>query len=302
MFRKLSLPAIVLVICSSIVQAQTSLEFKYPEGKKSTSQKEVRTTQTLTLAGMNIDTKSSTFVVGTSVIGTRAADGALKIEEKADSMQSEISFPGGSVQFDSANPDKKSDNPALEPILEIFRAAFRLPVTVELNAKNKITAVKLPDGEFEKLPEAAKDRFSPEALKKAIEQLHDFCPDGPVKKGDTWERASETNLGAGQIMSFRTKYEYEGTVDKDGVTLDKISGKAFDVSFAINGNPMIQLTSSDLKIIESKSTHLFDRERGSVISHTAKTQVAGPLTLVINGAELAGKVDLTVEENFSAQK
>ena len=44
-----------------------------------------------------------------------------------------------------------------------------------------------------------------------------------VKKGETWERFSEMNLGSGQTMSFRTRYEYEGTIEKEAEnTLTKI--------------------------------------------------------------------------------
>ena len=149
MFRRFCFPVVALVLGSAIASAQVKLESKYPEESKSVVHRDTSSKQTLTLAGMDIDTKSSTFIVATTSIGKRAADGTLKIEEKIDTMQSEVSTPGGLIQFDSANPDKKADNTLLEPVLEIFRSVFRNPVTVELDAKNKITAVKLPDGEFD---------------------------------------------------------------------------------------------------------------------------------------------------------
>ena len=213
-----------------------------------------------------------------------------------------MDFPGASIQFDSANPDKKAAMEQLEPILDIFRAVLRLPVTVELDSDNQLKSVKLPEGEFEKLSEVAQSHFNPESLKKAVEQAMAYLPDGPVKKGDTWERSSESNLGSGQVMSFRTKYEYQGTVEQDGETLDKITGKAFDVNFAINGNPMLKVTKSELKVINSESTYLFNREKGYAASQSSKIQIAGPLTLVINGTTLPGKVDLTMEEKNTRQK
>ena len=301
MIRRFCFPVVALILSSAVTSAQVKLESKYHEGTKSVVHRDTASKQTLTLAGMDIDTKTSTFIVATTSVGKRAADGTLKIEEKIDTMQTEVSTPGGLIQFDSANPDKKADNTLLEPVLEIFRSVFRNPVTVEIDAKNKITAVKLPDGEFEKLPDAAKGLLSPETLKKNVENVLQFLPDDPVKKGDTWERSSEQNLGSGQTMSYRTKYEYQGTVEKDGKTLDRITGKAFDVSFAINGNAMLQVTKSDLKIIDSESTFLFDRERGAVVSTSSKVQIAGPLTLVINSMEFAGKVDLTIEEKSTRE-
>ena len=283
--------------------AQVTLELKFPEGTKSSTQTESVVNQTLTLAGRDILTKANTFTTFISTIGTRAADGTLAIVEKVESLQSELDLNGTKLQFDSANPDKKADLPQLEPLLDLYRALVKLPMTRTLEAKtNKLKSLTLPDGEFEKLGEAAKDRFNPEKLKKATEQALAFLPDGPVKVGDKWERATEADLGGGQLMSFRSKYEYLGTVEQDGATLDKIEGKAFEVSFAIVGNPMLQVTKSDLKIKESAYTYLFDRERGHLVSKNAKVRIDGPLTLVIGGMELEGKLDLTMEEKSTRQK
>lgn len=303
MLRKIGLPIAALLMFVSVASAQVTLKMKYPEGTKYSTQTEATTSQTLTLVGMDIETKSTTFVTSVKSIGKRAADGNLKVEEKVKSMQSEISLPGGlSITFDSANPNKPAAVPQLEPILTVFRTICDHPVTVELNSKDKITSVKLPEGEFEKLPEEARDRFTSETLVKSGEQAIDFLPDGPVKKGDTWERSGENNLGAGQKLSFRTKFEYAGTVEKDGVTLDKITGKAFEVNYSVDGNPMLQVTKSDLKVEESETTYLFNREEGYIVSKTSKTRLVGPLTLVINNMELPGKVDLTMEEKSSRQK
>ena len=286
-----------LIAGAGDAHAQVTLEIKFPEGTKSSSQTESLVNQTLTLGGRDIPTKATTFMLTTANIGTRAADGTLTIVEKVESMQSELDLNGIKLQFDSANPDKKADIPQLEPLLELYRAVVKFPMTRTLEAKtNKLKSITLPEGEYEKLSEVAKDRFNPEKLKKATEQALAFLPDGPVKVGDKWERATEADLGGGQLMSFRSKYEYLGTVEQDGATLDKIEGKAFEVSFAIVGNPMLQVTKSDLKVKESAYTYLFDRERGHLVSKNAKVRIDGPLTLVIGGMELEGKLDLTMEE------
>ena len=284
-------------------RAQVTLELKYAEGTKSSSQTESLVNQTLTLGGRDVLTKSSTFMTMSSSIGTRGADGTLAIVERVESMQTELDLNGTKLQFDSVNPDKKADIPQLEPLLDLLRAAVKLPMTRTLEEKtNKLKSITLPEGEYERLGEAAKDRFDPVKLKKATEQALAYLPDGPVKVGDKWERATEVNLGSGQLMSFLTKYEYLGTVEQDGVTLDKIGGKAFEVSLSIVGNPALQLTKSDLKVKESATTHLFDRERGVLVSKVGKVRIDGPLTLVIGGMELEGKLDLTMEEKSTRQK
>ena len=292
----------IVLIGATRAMAEVTLELKFPEESKATLQSELSVDQTLTLSGQDIVTKSSTFAVSTSSVGKRADDGSLAVTDRVDVFQSELNINGTKVQFDSANPDKKADVPRLEPVLDIYRAIIKFPITKTFDAKNKLIAAKLPEGEFEKLGDLAKEQFDPEKLKKATEQVLAFLPDGPVKEGETWERSTESNLGSGQVMSFRTKYEYKGTIEQDGRTLDKIEGKAFEVSLAINGNPMLQLTKSDLKIKESASTILFDREKGHVVSRVSKVRIDGPLTLTINGMELPGKVDLTMQDKGTRQK
>ena len=46
----------------------------------------------------------------------------------------------------------------------------------------------------------------------------------------------------------------------------------------------------------------FDQTQGAVSSSHSRMQIAGPLTLVINGMELPGKVDFTIEESTKRQK
>jgi hypothetical protein len=296
-------PLIALIVSAATASAQVTLKTRYTEGANFDVQTEMKTTQTLTLNGMDIDTKSTVFIVSSRSVGKRAADGTLKLDEKVKSMQTEIDLPGGlKVNFDSGSPDKEAPIPQLEPILDGWRAVCRIPITIELDAKDKVANVKLPEGEFEKLPEAMRDQLSPETLKKANEQATDFLPTDPVKKGDTWERSNEANLGAGQVMSVRTKFEYGGTIEKNGMKLDKITGKAFEVSYSVGPNQLFQVTKSDLKVAESEGEYLFNNEGGYLVSKASKIRIVGSLTLVINNMELPGKLDLTIEENVSRQK
>jgi hypothetical protein len=51
-----------------------------------------------------------------------------------------------------------------------------------------------------------------------------------------------------------------------------------------------------LKPAASEGTMLFDREAGHVVSAKGKTQIKGDMmTFSLNGAELPGALDLTIE-------
>jgi hypothetical protein len=176
-------------------------------------------------------------------------------------------------------------------------------VTTILDSKNEITEIKLPEGVVDTLDKANKSLFDPARRKKAAEQARNFLPDEAVKEGDTWERSNEADLGAGQTMSFRTKYTYAGTVERDGKTYDKITAKVFEASYSIDQtNTTIQAPKSDLKVTESESEILFERKLGYVQQKNSKMRIEGPLTLVIAGMNFDGKVDLTMEEHSKRQK
>lgn len=303
MLRSICVSLLGLLCWVSATQAQVTFESKFPEGAKSHSTTESKTAQTLTLNGINIDTSSSTFILSKTSIGSRAANGNILIQTKVESIQSDISLGNGiSIQFDSANPDKKAPLPQLEPVLDGLRAAAKVTLNIERDAKNKLVSVKLPEGEFEKLPESVKDRFDEDSLRKSIEQAVMMLPDDPVKIGDSWERSKEVKIGGGQTMTFRTNYKYAGPIEKDGAKLEKITGKTVDVNYRVDGNAAIQVTKSDFKVAESEITVLFNPALGAIISAESKTQVVGPITLVVNNMELDGKVDLTIEEKTLLQK
>ena len=107
----------------------------------------------------------------------------------------------------------------------------------------------------------------------------------------------------GQTLAFETRYEYLGTEDQGGKTLDKISLKATGVSYLIDPNSTtpIRVKESALTIGASEGTIYFDREKGAVVQTINKTTVQGTLTLVADSIELPGKLDLKIEEKITLQ-
>ncbi len=105
------------------------------------------------------------------------------------------------------------------------------------------------------------------------------------------------DLGGGQTFTFDRKYEYRGTVDKNGKTFDKIVFEATGVTYAQAPNPSNPVTvdKSDLKIKSSEGTLLFDREAGRVVESSESTRITGSLTLSVNDMSLPADLDLTYE-------
>jgi hypothetical protein len=292
------------LMAAAPLAAQVKFERKYVPETKATTNVETTTVQVLTLAGMDLETKSSQFLILTNTIGKRNPDGTLPIVSQLDKMQTEISAPGGiKVAFDSGDPDKKAENALLEPIFDVFRLVAKTKSTTILDKENHIKAIEFEGNPAEKVGDDFKSQFDPEVKKKAAENERTALTDKPVKPGDTWMHTSESDLGAGQTLTLESRYEYVGTEEKSGKTLDKIKLKTTAVTYAQDPNTKspLKIKSSDLKVTSSEGTILFDRKLGAAVETVSKLRIQGELKAEINGMELPGKLDLTIEAKTSLQ-
>src|SRR5262249_32311523 len=130
-----------------------------------------------------------------------------------------------------------------------------------------------------------KDQFDVERLKKTANDELERLPAEPVKTGDSWERTTKLRLEGGQVMTFTTRYTYEGEIEKEGRKLDKVSSKVLSVDYTVEDPVQFSAKSSDLKPAASKGELLFDRAAGQIVESSSSVQIVGDLTLVINGME-----------------
>ena len=290
-----------IVAMSRAGLAQVQLNVKVPAGKKIAISTDITVNQVLTLAGMNIESKSEQNSVGSATYSKIGPDGKYRVEHKTETLQLRIKAAGMEFAFDSVNPDKEADNPLGKQIAETLKATLKANWTSVHDKSNHIVAVEGIEKALEGLsPEAAagvRSELDPEYLKDSLNLKLDRIPTKPVKKGDTWEQMEPARVGSGQTLTFKQRYTYTGTVEKNGVQLDRIEVTTTDVTFDIAADSPIplKLVKSDLKIANSKGELLFDRQQGSSVEETSKIQIKGSLTFSINGQELPGELDLTFD-------
>lgn len=302
---RLAFSALTLGLATAAA-AQVSLQLKPQEGK-SVYTNTVKAVQTLTIAGMDIPTESTVTAVSTVTGDKPTADGTQRVEEKTERFIMKLSVPGGGLELDTDKPEAaKVDSMALQPVLDGLKALKGTAYTVVFKGP-KVAGVEGLDSVLAKLPanaaESFKSELNPAAVSRDWQQRLDALPGKDVKKGDTWTRSEVASLGGGQSMTFDTQYEYQGTIEKDGRTLDKVSIVFTGVKYATdpNGPSPLKVVTSDLKIESSYGHYLLDREKGVVVDRSTNTRVAGPMTFEINGMQLGGKVDLTLEMGTSVK-
>src|SRR5271165_6680988 len=135
--------ASLVIFSSPPAWAQVKLEYKYPEGEKLAYKTTSKTAQVLTLMGQGITTESKETVVTSTAVGKKRADNTLPIEEKVESLNVELSLPGGmNIAFDSKDPNAKADNPQLGFLIDVYKLVSQIGYTVVLDDHNKVKAIE----------------------------------------------------------------------------------------------------------------------------------------------------------------
>lgn len=222
-----------------------------------------------------------------------------------------MSLPGGlKVTFDTADPDAKIDAPGLAFLADIFKLVGQVVYTIVLDDHNKVKSIegteKLQE-KAEKLDPQARDlvskQFDSDKLKRSFEQESQILPDVLARPGESWERTQTVEIGGGQTLTFRKKFEYKGTEKKGEKEFDKITTNVLEVKYNSDPDSNLPLKpiKSDLKPESSGGTILFDREGGHVVSSMDKVRIKGDITFSANGQEIPSTLDLSIETHSELQ-
>lgn len=301
MIRATILTLCLFVAGSDPAPAQVTLQHKLAEGSKYHLEVESSIAQTLTLAGMEIDTSNRSQATTLVTVGKRDANRNVVAEHQVESMKVAIDAPGNSYQFDSANPDDRGGS-ALEVIRNLHKALAKRLTKITYDADNRVEKVELglvvlgatPD----EIKNLVKDEIDPEYLKRTSNDELDQVKTEAIRPGDTWQRTTTASFGSGQIMTFKTEFTYDGPVEKEGRKLEKISSKLLEVDFGLQNSPLpFTVKDSNLKPSETAGTILFDPERGQIVESVSKNRITGDMMFVVNNNDLPAKLDLKIEIN-----
>ena len=294
------IPLVGLLAIVAGATAQVTLEIKHQEKSSLTTQTDIKIAQTLQLAGQEMKTKNAQVLITEQATGARVGDGTIRTKSTIKKWTAKWEFPGGiAMEFNSAVPDRKAPIAQLEPILEIVRVMLNTPITRVYGKDGLVKTVEIPEDAAKGLPDDFKDELNPKKLAAQLKDLQAILPDKAVSNGDTWVRDQKSNLGGGQVMSFRIDYKYEGTVKRNGRELDRITGKVTGVDYIQEGDAPgpLKVKDSELKPSKSSLEMFFDRKLGRFVEVKSLIQVNGDMTFEVNGMELPSKLDLTMESN-----
>jgi hypothetical protein len=286
--------------------AQVQMKHKFEEGGTYTTETSTQVEQKLTIAGQEIDTTGETTAVVKSTVGKRDAEGKIRAQEKIESLQVSAGVQGMNYRFDSNNPDAAGDS-QLEVLRSLHKAMVKRETTIVYDKFDRAVAVESGEdpvaGLSDDVKNIVKNEIDPENVKNTTNELLDQITSDPVKPGDTWKRSRAANFGSGQTMTFETEYTYDGTVEKDGRTLDKVTSKVLSVKFSLaNATIPFDIKNTDLKATESDGQLLFDREKGHAVETNSDAHITGTMTFSINGQDLPATLDLKMKTKTSVKQ
>ena len=304
MLVRISLALTLLVSCSaSLLAADGVILFpEYKQGDKHVFDVEVTTDQTLTLNGNDIDTSASTFEQRAINVVDKS-ETSTKLAIKTNRLQFDLTMPGGvNVSFDSDKPDQKAAIPQLQELFDMLAVASGMTANVELNSSAKVENFGIEAEGLDNLSESMQTYLSEDRLKPQLDQEFQRIPLDAVKPGDTWERSETFDAGQGQFFTYTTTYKYEGTVEEDGQTYDKVTATYKNPKFDIEAGSTLPISvkSSELEINKSTATFLSAPNRGGLVKSTAKMKITGKIVFLGPGQnEIPGELDLTVSSKLN---
>jgi Family of unknown function (DUF6263) len=312
MTRRIVTAATALVaVVASVAPAQVKLEHTFREGSDARYQAVSKTHQILVIDGKKEETRTQEVPTFRWTVGARTPDGTRPVRQTLEAIRTRMDLPGGvSLSFDSSDPAAKPEDPQLAVFADIYRAIVGAEITFLVDDEHRVKAVEGTETILSKATELnpkagelLKGSLDPEKLKSAFTQHVVSFPTTLLREGDTWDRTERLDIAGGQSLMFLKRYEYRGTVEREGVTLDRIGVQAQGVTYVVDpAAPPPRVSKSALKIASSDGTILFDRKRGMPVEIHHVTRITGDLTLETAEKQLPATLDLTLDIAAELQK
>lgn len=251
-------------------------------------------------------TQTQTFVIKWTPKDEKGND--YVVEQKIEYVDMNIQIGSTTISYNSAAKDQPKN-----PMTEFFESLMSVTLTLYVDKTSlRVTKVEGRDKFVEKLGEShpqmknlLKSILGDDALKKMSEQTWAAVPDKAIKKGDTWFKESDLNLGA--IGTYKNKYNftYEGIED----SLEKIKvvptmtyvapkdkGTDDKLPFDIKGDSTLKSVGEGT---DSVGAVYLDQAKGRVAKSSMKMKVEGTVVISIGGTDTRVELVQTQTSNLT---
>lgn len=286
------LPVLVLTLLglgwTSLAHAQTTLRYKFKKGEKLEYVLDQKMKVTQEVLGMNIETSMDQHMAMSWKVESVDDKGAAKIAMTFGRMKMALDTPMGKFEVDSDSKEEP-DNILGKTLHTVVASLAGMELSFTMDPTGELREVTIPEKSAEKLKNLAGpglgDMFSEDSLKKMATQGLVF-PAEAIAKGKSWKHKSSMKMPFGKMV-MDNDYTYEGSEEKGGVTLEKISLKP---SMKMEPDPDAKVALK-LKSSQGKATFGFDNKAGR-FSHVNMHQII-VMELEVNNMTISQTIDTT---------
>jgi hypothetical protein len=215
----------------------------------------------------------------TWVVDSVDEDGNAHITQTMERIRVASSARGQEQTFDS--DEEKLDETATEPLGFLVNQ----PVHLTIDPRGKVVDVRPSAKLAEKLKQPQQGplaaMFSPESLKQMANTNTVEFPSEPVSRGTTWQQQVSVRDPVAGRQTLVTTYRYDGSEERDGQTVDKISATA-KLAPADNQAAAQRVTIKDQK---SNGVIWFDRSVGRIHEMEMTSKLVREVSLGANKLE-----------------
>ena len=211
-------------------------------------------------------------------------DGTAHIRQTIERVRVTSSSKGEEQKFDS-DDDKLPegvDAAAVEPL----RVMINQPVHLTIDPRGKVIDVRPSEKLAEKVKQSSQQGplaavFSREGLKQMVTTNTLELPAEPLSRGTTWQQQTTVSDPVSGRQTLATTYRYDGSDERDGQTLEKISATA---KIAPAGN---QAAAQRVTVKDQKSNGVvwFDRAVGRIHEMEMTTKIVRDVSFGPNKLE-----------------
>jgi RNA polymerase sigma factor (sigma-70 family) len=217
----------------------------------------------------------------------RAPDNGWVLTQRVEGVKLSTDIGGSKITFDST-----ADGNAPSVLGDFYKSLVGSEFRVTLDQRYRVRQVEGADAFIKKaLPVSPDVRtgwaevVSVDALRRTAEPSFPALPPGPVRRGDSWVRKDDVDLGPLGRYRATHVYTYEG---RDG-RLDRITLETTLKDRRVRGAESrlpFEVTGGNLERASGTGTILFDREAGRVVRLESELELEGQLDISTGGQKV----------------
>jgi hypothetical protein len=279
-----------MVVGAGSLDAQTTLRFQFKEGDKLEYSLEQKMHMSTRDKDKDINVHINQSMDMSWEVLKVDKDGAGQVKMKFTRVKMDMEGPMRKVQVDSKKP-KDLDDSVGKTLSQVAETLAGLEVTFTMEPTGNIKDLQMPEKVKNKLKtmagaEAMGELFSDDGLKK-MANGGIVLPKEAVTMGKTWKHKVDMKVPMGKVTG-NIEFTYQGTEDKEGKKLEKISAKP-EIKTEPTADAPFQMK---IKSQDGKGTVYFDNQTGKLLEVTMIENM--DMTVEVNNMSMDQKMTRTM--------